>query len=40
MLLLEVISQVLQILGALGILATAYTYVVHRKQLNFDVMTK
>lgn len=40
MLLLDVVSQILQIVGALAILAAAYTYVVHRKQLNFDVITK
>ena len=35
---LNILSQLLQIAGALAILAAAYTYVVHRKQLNFDVI--
>lgn len=37
---LNVISQVLQVVGALAIVAAAYTYVVHRKQLNFSVMVE
>lgn len=40
MIALDIVSQITQIIGALAVLAAAYTYVVHRKQLNFDVMTK
>lgn len=35
---LSLISQLLQIIGALAILAAAYTYVVNRKKLNFEVI--
>lgn len=37
---LNIIGQLLQAIGILAILAATYTYVVYRRQLSFDVITK